>query len=221
MSDRSHFQNALSNFTHEMASGGAIRHLTDLGYTAKQIVGQLHYPTPFGRVQQEMWQRLIETDVILLEEPGSGKKEKVSYVREYDKFGRSSFRRVVETAGEESSPVCWRELHIGTEAFPSGEEKEHFLSMIQKKLDENGAVNSYVSCDFGLLAYREPEHFGGLLQQLEPEQREYVEGLPWKTKRVYHRLDGRMREILLRLHSAGEYNGICYFMKTRDKLYFG
>ena len=74
MWEQSHFQNALSSFTHEVASGGAIRHLTDLGFTAKQIAARLQYPTPFAQIQQEMWQQLVETSVILLEEPGSGKK---------------------------------------------------------------------------------------------------------------------------------------------------
>lgn len=214
VSEQSYFQNALSNFTHEVASGGAIRHLTDLGYTAKQIAGQLDYPTPFSRVRQDVWQRLIETDVILLEEPGSGKKEKTSYVREHDKFGRSSFRRVVEAAGEENAPVCWREIHVEREG-------ERFPRILQEKFDENGEACSYVSCEFGLLAYREPGHFQRLLQLLEKEHREYVEGLPWKTGRVYHRLNNRMRSILLRLYESGEYSGICFFIKTGDKLYFG
>ena len=212
--EQSYFHSALSNFTHEVCSGGAIRHLTDLGYTARQIAGQLDYPTPFSRVRQEMWQRLIETDVILLEEPGSGKTEKTSYVREYDKFGRSSFRRVVEAIEEENAPVCWRELHAEGEG-------ERVPRILQEKIDANAEVCSYMSCDFGLLAYREPEHLQRLLKSLEKEHREYVEGLPWATRRVYHRLDNRMRSILLRLYELGEYSGICFFVKTGDKLYFG
>lgn len=37
MAVKDYFQNALSNFTHEVASGGAIRHLAEPGYTVKQI----------------------------------------------------------------------------------------------------------------------------------------------------------------------------------------
>lgn len=218
MWEQSHFQNALSSFTHEVASGGAIRHLTDLGFTAKQIAARLQYPTPFVQIQQEMWQRLVETYVILLEEPGSGKKEKVSYVREYDKYGKSSFRRVVETAGEESAPICWREIAMETGVSSRSEEKERIWSILQKKLTENGEDCSYVSCDFGLLSYREPEKYEMLLQSLGPKQREYVEGLPWKTQRVYHRLDARMVEILKQMMEMDKYNFICYFIKTHNKL---
>ena len=96
MQQSKYFQKALSDFTYEAASGGAIR-LAALGYTARQISEQLTFPTPFGRVQQELWKNLVDMKVILLEEPGSGRqKARVSYVREYDKFGRAAFRQVVE-----------------------------------------------------------------------------------------------------------------------------
>ena len=212
MPENSYFQKALSNFTHEVASGGAIRHLTDLGYTAKQVADQLDFPTPFARVQQEMWQRLLETEVLLAEEPAGGQKEKVSYVREQDQYGRSSFRRVVETSVSEV-PLSWRELRV------TGD-RGKFSSLLERKIAENGAAGSYVSCDFGILAYREPARYQRVLELLAADQREYLEGLPWKTARVYHRLEARMKGILLRLYEQREYSGICFFLKTGDKLYF-
>ncbi|MDE7114573.1 MAG: hypothetical protein K2O57_10425, partial [Acetatifactor sp.] len=80
MSDQKYFQNALSNFIFEAASGGAIRHLTDLGYTVSEIMERLDVPTPYERVQKAVWQRLLDTGVLLLEEPGSENgREKVTY----------------------------------------------------------------------------------------------------------------------------------------------
>lgn len=214
MSENSYFQNALSNFTHEVASGGAIRHLTDLGYTARQIEMRLDFPTPLERIQKEMWQHLVETEVILLEEPGSRKREKTTYVREYDKFGKASFRRVVETEGEEIA-INWREKRVETENV------HELQKLLKEKLDKNGKDFSYASCDFGLTAEKDPMRFQELLQILNREPREYVEGLPWKCKRVYHRLDDRMEEILLRLFGQKEYQGTCFFLKTGEKLYLG
>lgn len=49
MAEQEYFKSALSDFTYEAASGGAIRHLADLGYTVKQISGQLSFPTPLDR----------------------------------------------------------------------------------------------------------------------------------------------------------------------------
>ena len=212
MWENSYFQNALSNFTHEVANGGAIRHLTDLGYTAKQISEKLDFPTSFQRVQKEMWEHLVNTGVILLEEPGSRKREKVSYVREYDEFGRASFRRVVESEAAEN-PIHWREMYHDEINVP-------LTVLLQERIAKNGETDSYVSCDLGLLLHDEPEHFQQLLQVLEERQREYVEGIPWKNRRVYHRLDARMQKILLRLYETKEYRGSCFFLKIGEKLNF-
>ena len=67
------------------------------------------------------------------------------------------------------------------------------------------------------------------LQGLEERQREYIQGLPWEGKVVYHRLDCRMREITVRLygmeghpegyHDRGRvYGESCYFMETEEKV---
>ena len=212
MSEQSYFQNALSSFTHEVASGGAIRHLTDLGYTTRQIMESLDFPTPFARVQKEVWQRLLDTEVILLEEPGSTVREKVSYVREYDKYGRASFRRVVEQDGEKGEGIAWRRQSL------SGKTRDAATGLIRGKTAENGEDFSYVACDFGLLAAREPERFQGLLLTLDVELREYIEGLPWERRRVYHRMNGRMMKIWLSLWGNEGCFGECFFMKTREIL---
>lgn len=47
-----YFQTALSNFAMDAACGGAIRHLTDLGYTLDQIVERLDYPASRAKVRQ-------------------------------------------------------------------------------------------------------------------------------------------------------------------------
>ena len=104
MEEGKYFQKALADFTHQVASGGAIRHLTDLGYTVKQIMDRLDYPTSFERVQMGVWERLIESGVVLLEEPGrqhiegitneDGKRmKKAVYVQDYDQYGKIIFRR--------------------------------------------------------------------------------------------------------------------------------
>lgn len=212
MSEQSFFQNALGNFTHEVASGGAIRHLTDMGYTVKQIMERLDYPTSEERVKRQVWERLLETEVILTEEPGSSKREKADYVREYDKYGRASFRRVVQTTAEISVPH-WRELEIDCR------DQDKLRSLLTEKIAENGESASYASCEFGLLARQEPKRFHEQLQALEARQREYVEVLPWEAKQTYHRLDSRMLEILLRLSAAGLWRGECCFVKTGEKIF--
>ncbi|HBA48125.1 MAG TPA: hypothetical protein DCZ91_10080, partial [Lachnospiraceae bacterium] len=78
MGENRYFQKALSDFTYETASGGAIRHLVDSGYTVRQIAEQLDFPTPYERVQKTVWEHLLGQKTILSEKPGSGEgKESV------------------------------------------------------------------------------------------------------------------------------------------------
>ena len=46
-------------------------------------------------------------------------------------------------------------------------------------------------------------------------------GLPWEEKICYHRLDARMREIVVRLYENGWYEGACYFLKTKERVSVG
>ena len=71
MGENRYFQKALADFVHEAAYGGAVRHLADRGYTAKQITDRLDFPAPYEKVRQAVWEHLADTGVILLEEPGS------------------------------------------------------------------------------------------------------------------------------------------------------
>ncbi|MCM1256806.1 MAG: hypothetical protein NC307_03025 [Roseburia sp.] len=91
------FKRALKNFSQDMANGGAIRHLWNLGYSVSQIMESLDYPAPYERVQNVVWDHLVDTGVICLTKPERAhRQEQVSYVKEYDKYGRTSFRRVTE-----------------------------------------------------------------------------------------------------------------------------
>ena len=176
--EQTYFQRALSDFVYDMASGGAIRHLADLGYTVRQIQEKLDFPTPYERIQKTVWKHLTDTGVIFPEGPRQGKTgEKVDYVREYDSYGRASFRRVVvpEVTSKPSEPC--------------------------------------LLCCFGLLKYKDPERYEEVLRALEPEQAEYIEGLPWGVERFFHRPDQRMLEIYHTLEKAGLSEGVCFFQE--------
>ena len=221
MAEQDYFKRSLSDFTHETASGGAIRHLSDLGYTVKQIREQLTFPTPYERVQKAVWERLLDTGVILLEEPGSGKRrEKTDYVVEHDRYGRTSFRRLPALPKEDGTETVFlreRKIHEAASFPAGGGTPAGFLS---EKCRENGENNSYISCDFGLQIKRNEEEFRKAMELLTQRQREYIQGLPWERKRCYHRLDLRMREIMVRLYEEGYYHGTCYFLKSREKVVF-
>lgn len=108
--EQTYFQRALSDFVYDMASKGAICHLTDMGYTVKQIQERLACPTPCERIQEMVWKHLLDTGVVALTRQAET-GEKVEYVREYDSYGKASFRRVTipVTAPQPSAPrLCCR-----------------------------------------------------------------------------------------------------------------
>lgn len=211
MSEETYFRKALSDFTFENASGGAIRHLADLGYTVTQIAERLTFPTPYARVQKAVWKHLLDSETVLLWEPGSGKRqEKAEYIEEYDRYGRISFRRAVSGhPGEE--PVHWREKRFAEETC--GKLAEY---LERNCAGETGAA--YVSCAFGLWNAAGTGRYEDALEVLSLQQREYVTGLLWEKQICYHRLDDRMREITVRLYEAGKYHGNCFFLNQREKL---
>lgn len=217
MGENRYFQKALSDFTYETASGGAIRHLADSGYTVRQIAERLDFPTPYERVQKAVWEHLLRQKTILLERPGSGgQKESVHYVREYDQYGKASFRRVV--VREEGEAVAdWVIRALGRDE----KTVEELFILLGEKREANGLDNAYASFDFGLALRKNPEQYGAMLSALDQGCREYVEGLPWEGWRVYHKLNSFGTDALLQLYGAGQYQGECCFLMIKEILRIG
>lgn len=172
------FNQALSNFIHDFASGGAIRHLADEGFSVTEITDRLSFPTPKNRVAQEVWKYYLETGKIRLEKPkleygrndperSDGERgntetiRKVTYVKEQNAYGRVSMRQVVEEIPVES--------------------------------------RMYIACDFGKQMYRDREGFERRLNVLTEKERQYILDLPWPVQTVYHVADERMQEIIHKL----------------------
>jgi hypothetical protein len=103
---QNYFQEALSDFTHDMASGRAIRHLTDLGYTADQIMRELDFPTPRARVVQTMTRHLKEKGILLERLPvpeGTLQEHVLSGCSERQMA--ETLRRLLVENGEENSYI--------------------------------------------------------------------------------------------------------------------
>ena len=212
MSEQEYFKSALSDFTHEAASGGAIRHLADLGYTARQITERLTYPTPYERVRKTVWKHLIDTGIVLTQEPGSGgQRGKATYTVTHGKYGRASFRLEQAPVGD-SEPIHWKERSYSEDKYGG------LAVYLADKCSECGENQAYISCDFGLQSRRNQEKFNTAMQVLNERQREYISGLLWEEQICYHRLDRRMREIVAKLYAHGYYHGYCYFLKSGEKV---
>lgn len=97
MAEGKFFKQTLQDFTADVAYGGAVRHLADQGFSIRQIQKHLDYPAPFERIQKIVWEHWVKEGVVRLEK-AERTTEKVHYVREFDEYGRATFRRVVDAS---------------------------------------------------------------------------------------------------------------------------
>lgn len=105
MEDRPrYFEEALSNFVHDMASGGAIRHLVDRGYSVRRIMEQLDYPTSRKRVEKTVYQYMAESGILIDTLPVAEAVMKVTYLKNILRSDISQrLRGQVQKNGEENA----------------------------------------------------------------------------------------------------------------------
>lgn len=237
-----YFQTALSNFATDVACGGAVRHLTDIGYTLNQICDRLDYPAPRAKVQKIMMEYLYERRILLREEPSMEIfAEQTQFVQEQDAYGRRTMRKVgvdyisrngmtdasnlTSQSSQRKEAQLWDILW--KESVYERRRDGKLTEVLHKKWEANGDENSYMSCAFAFLntdhnsqtTQKETQNAGKTdMGCLNNRQREYLSGIRWEAPVLYHRLDQRMREILVKLYKADAYEGACFFLKTREKL---
>lgn len=198
-----YFRDALNHFIFEEAGGGAIRHLANRGYTAKQITESLSFPLPYEKVREAYTGHLLENGILLREKPGTGMaREKTEYVREYDKYGKPSFRRVVVEVPERTDVKRkWAEMDFeeflllyksGTRGGSTGR-----IELAAETDLMEAEKNIYISCSFG------PDQAEEVSKVLETAQREYIQGICFTRKPMYHLLDQRMFGIAVKLRENG------------------
>ncbi len=212
MGRESIFQGALSNFIFEFTCGGAIRHLADQGFTSKQIMGRLSFPLPYERVRQAVTDYYLEKGVLLRGEPArGGKAERYVYVQDHGKYGKTSFRRVpvenppgaADTKGA-LPQVPWTERTLTC---------RELADELRKCSLQAGQGKIYAACSFGAAG----TGFEGV-QALNERQREYLQGICWDRQTMYHLMNPRMSEIVIRLCEGNFWQGRIYREDVREIL---
>ena len=87
-----HFNEALKNFMKDSANGGAIRHLYDLGYSVEEIRQELLFPASVEDIKA-----LIDA----YEAEKSAPEEAYEIIKEQNKFGKITFRKVKKELKQE------------------------------------------------------------------------------------------------------------------------
>lgn len=126
------FQQTLSGFINDFASGDAIRHMADAGMTVTEITGRLAFPTKKEIVADLVWRHYLDAGVISLTEPVPGTTRRVRYVQEHGPYGKTSMRQVVEeVAVPEQSYV---EVNFGYRLYA---DRDRFLFELEKLSKED------------------------------------------------------------------------------------
>lgn len=186
-----YFEEALSNMVHDVASGGAIRHLVDMGYSVNQIMEHLDYPTPRSRVEETVFCYMTESGMLIEALP----------------IPEEQFRKVNLRA--ESRKNLSRAIRERIKK--NGEENAYLLCSCGKwcrMLKDMG--KQAVS---GLDLQTEPDIF----QNLTSRERDYLLGIPWKGEVMYHQITDRMLEIAIELALSGESIRF-YFLQDKEVL---
>ncbi len=157
-----YFRDALADFMHDAASGDAVRHLVDLGYTTNAILQRLDFPTPRERVEKAVYRRLIEKGVLLEELP----------------VPEDSLRRI----------------RLDVPRGP-GEGQVRLMRILRGQIQDNEEEHSYAACPFGTIRRNREARLAAMLDCLTTRERDYLLGIPWPPRVIYHRLDSRMLEM--------------------------
>ena len=99
----SEFDEALSNYVREFANGGAIRHFVDLGYSTDEIKSALDFPMSVEDIAKFVWKVYVDNKTVCLSEEDIQADYiiKTDYVKDYNKYGKTSLRRVTKKVGVE------------------------------------------------------------------------------------------------------------------------
>lgn len=144
-----YFQEALADFMHDAASGDAIRHLCDLGYTTDAIIRQLTFPTPRDRVERMVYRHLTERGILLEALPEHAREICVEGLSERDLW--ALLQKQIAINGEENAYVSCpfgtirrdREARLQKMFAPlTGREREYLMGIPWKSAVMYHRLNS-------------------------------------------------------------------------------
>ena len=126
------FENALSNYIKDFANGGAIRHFVELGYSVDEIKSSLDFPMSTEDVALYVWKEYIDTKVICLDKDEIDKDYivKTSFVKDYNKYGKTSLRKV--TKKEPIEKKNYISCDFGKRIYKDKEDFNNKLNMLDE-----------------------------------------------------------------------------------------
>ncbi|MCR5654353.1 MAG: hypothetical protein K6G07_01760 [Lachnospiraceae bacterium] len=130
MEENKYFKETLQNFTFDVASGGAIRHLADLWYSTEEIAKHLSFPTPKEQIAKTVYEHCFAKGLLSYEKtPKPAAATKTVYVKKQSALGKTTFLRkeVPVEADPPSLSGTYEEFSVGLLTYRSPEAYERFL----------------------------------------------------------------------------------------------
>lgn len=155
-----YFEDALSNFVQDFNYGGAIRHLTDLGYSAKAIRDKLKCPFDTVKIQEIQYRYLKEREILLPEEKIAEKGG--IYARDTEKL--------------------WEEAQITGKEYGRAEAERILTEMLK----ERGDGSLYLDFPYGRMGDAKKEK---VKNAMESPELELLLRIPWRPERVLLKAD--------------------------------
>ena len=116
------------------------------------------------------------------------------------KVEKAVYRYLVES-GILRSELPVEDEKIRIHHLQAGKEKDRnsFKEALVKHIETYGEENSYMECPFGLWTKGDEKKLNQAMEVLTSREKEYILGINWEHNMMYHRLNGRMREIGMKL----------------------
>lgn len=121
----------------------------------------------------------------------------LSYPVPRAKVEKAVYRYMIESGILQSKlPDVNGERHI---YFLHEKTREKIPKALVKCIEEYGEENSYMECPFGEWMKTDKKKLEQIISCLSSREQEYILGIRWGENVMYHRLNGRMREIGMKL----------------------
>jgi DNA-binding transcriptional MerR regulator len=188
-----YFEDALSNFVQDFQYGGAIRHLTDLGYTAKEIREKLKCPFDTVRIQEIQYKYLLEQERLITEEQ----------LRDKGAIGAGRPEQLFDKASELAPE--WSDMIIDRKEYDFCSAEKILLEMYRQQKD-----NVYLDFPYGRMGEEKKSKVQQVLTDAEKTQ---LQKIPWYPKRTFLQADESWIRLSVHLNHMDVLYSTYYFLK--------
>ena len=124
-----YFNKALGNFIFDFAGGDTVRKLTRDGYSVTEISDKLLFPLTKKQIGMMSYRELVAIGRVRLQKPHIDETlQQISYIKEYDTFGKASLRQISTPIPIDAS-IEYVEINFGKLKYKND---EAFNEQLQK-----------------------------------------------------------------------------------------